>query len=47
MIRLESVVGRHLFHCGLHGSKVIAHPLKTGKRRGPKGELGSVVNGAY
>ena len=34
MIRLASVVGRHLFRCGLHGSKVIAHPRKTGKRCG-------------
>ncbi len=32
MIRLENVVGRHLLRCGLHGSKVIAHPRKTGKR---------------
>jgi hypothetical protein len=34
MIRLESVVGRYLLRCRLHGSKVIAHPRKTGKRCG-------------
>jgi hypothetical protein len=33
MIRLESVVSRHLLRCRLHGWKVIAHPRKTGKRR--------------
>ena len=34
MIRLENVVRRHLLRYRLHGSKVIAHPRKTGKRRG-------------
>jgi hypothetical protein len=37
MIRPESVVGRHLLRCRLHGSKVIAHPRKTGKRCGWRG----------
>jgi len=32
MIRLASVVDRHLLRGGLHGWKVIAHPRKTGKR---------------
>jgi hypothetical protein len=31
MIRLDSVVRRHLLRYRLHGSKVIAHPRKTGK----------------
>ena len=34
MIRVGSAVGWHLLGCGLHGSKVIAHPRKTGKRCG-------------
>jgi hypothetical protein len=34
MIRLDNVVGRYLLRCRLHGSKVIAHPRKTGKRCG-------------
>lgn len=35
MIRLGSLVRRRLVRYRLHGSKVIAHPLPTGKRDGP------------
>ena len=44
MIRLNNVVGRHLLRCRLHGSKVIAHPRRTGKRWGTLvGRLNLVV----
>jgi hypothetical protein len=43
MIRLENVVGRHLLRRRLHGSKVIAHPRKTGKRWGGRAVTGKRV----
>jgi hypothetical protein len=39
MIWLENVVRRHPLRYRLHGSKVIAHPRKTGKLCGCGSEL--------